>query len=91
MTIQNIKSTNFDLTAAIKSYVEKRMGELDRVLTHLGQPQEARVEIGKISNHHKKGDIFRFEINLKVFALFFLGYFSLPDYKRYLFSLECAA
>lgn len=66
MTIQNIKSTNLDLTEAIKSYVEKRLGELDRVLTNLGQPQDARVEIGKVSNHHKKGDIYRFEINLKV-------------------------
>ncbi len=66
MTIQTIKATNFELTGAIKSYIEKRMGELDRVLTHLGEPQNAHVEIGKVSNHHHSGDIFRFEINLKV-------------------------
>lgn len=66
MTIQAIKATNFALTEAIKSYIEKRLGELDRMLSNLGEPQDAHIEIGKVSNHHKKGDIFRFEINLKV-------------------------
>ena len=66
MNIQAIKRTNIALTEAIKNYVEKRLGELDRVLTHLGEPQNAHVEVGMISNHHKNGDIFRFEINLKV-------------------------
>ena len=66
MNIQAIKATNLVLTEAIKNYVEKRLAELDRLLTNLGQPQDARVEVSKVSNHHKKGDIFRFEINLKV-------------------------
>src|SRR3989344_5333901 len=66
MNIQSIKSTNIGLTEAIKNYCLKRLGELDRLLSNFGQPQDARVEIGKITNHHKKGNIFRFEINLKV-------------------------
>ncbi len=66
MIIQAIKGTNLELTGAIKGYIEKRLGELDRVLTNLGQPQDAHVEIGKISNHHQNGDVYRFEINLKV-------------------------
>src|SRR3989344_8509424 len=66
MVIQTLKTTNLELTPAIKCYIEKRLAELDRVLTNLGQPQDARVEVGKVNNHHKKGDIFRFEINLKV-------------------------
>ena len=71
MNIQSIKSTNIGLTEAIKNYCLKRLGELDRLLSNFGQPQDARVEIGKITNHHKKGNIFRFEINLKVPGRFF--------------------
>ncbi|MEX0877972.1 MAG: ribosome-associated translation inhibitor RaiA [Candidatus Spechtbacterales bacterium] len=72
----NIKSTNIELTEAIKSYVEKRMGELDKFLQNIGDaptdegqhdPIEIDVEVGKDSNHHNKGDdLYRAEINLAV-------------------------
>ena len=72
----NIKATNIELTEAIKGHVEKRIGELDKFLQNVGDtptdeghhdPIEADVEVGKESNHHKKGDdLYRAEINLAV-------------------------
>lgn len=62
-----IKGTAVQLTPAIEDYIQKRIGGLEKYLKRLDSPAvEARVEVGKISGHHKKGDIFRAEINLKL-------------------------
>lgn len=57
--------TNTFLTPAITDYVEKRLSHLDKFIS----PEEidvvmCYVDIGKTSNHHKTGDIFRAEFNL---------------------------
>jgi putative sigma-54 modulation protein len=61
----NIKMTNTFLTPAITDYVEKRLSHLDKFIS----PEEMEVvmcyvDIGKTSNHHKTGDIFKAEFNL---------------------------
>ncbi|MFA6430331.1 MAG: ribosome-associated translation inhibitor RaiA [Candidatus Paceibacterota bacterium] len=61
----NIKMTNTFLTPAITEYVEKRLSHLDKFIN----PEEMEVvmcyvDIGKTSNHHKTGDIFKAEFNL---------------------------
>ena len=61
----NIKMTNTFLTPAITDYVEKRLTHLDKFIS----PEEMEVvmcyvDIGKTSNHHKAGDIFKAEFNL---------------------------
>lgn len=59
----NIKATNIELTPSISSYVEKRISSLEK---YLGQNTDAvvQVEIGKESQHHKSGDIFRAEVRI---------------------------
>ena len=52
------------MTEAIKAYIEKRLSGLDKILSNFPTPQDAHVEVGKTTNHHKKGDIFRCEVNL---------------------------
>lgn len=65
MIKQHVKATNMDLTPAIDAYLADKVRLLEKFV-----PDEeetiARVEIGKTTNHHHKGDIFKAEINLHV-------------------------
>lgn len=54
-----------ELTSAIREYTEEKLSHLDELL-----PEDpsilADVEVGKTTNHHHKGDVFRCEVNLRV-------------------------
>lgn len=61
----NLKTKNFNLTQAIKYYLDAKLNSLDKFLP----PDEsifADVELAKTTKHHQKGDIFKAEINLNV-------------------------
>lgn len=61
----NLKTTNFNLTPAIKTYLENKLVSLDKFLP----PDEsifADVELAKTTKHHQKGDVFKTEINLNI-------------------------
>jgi ribosomal subunit interface protein len=69
----NIKTKNIELDEALVIWVNDRIGELDRILGAFGpddieagekEKVEAFVEIGKISKHHLKGDVFRAEVQI---------------------------
>lgn len=63
----NIKSTLIPLTPAIESYVHKKIGALEKFLKQFKPASvEARVEVGKTTEHHHKGDVFRAEVNLHI-------------------------
>lgn len=66
MNITRIKGTNMDLTDAIKDAVENDLATLDAMVERWGTAVSADVEVGKISNHHQKGEIFRAEVNLTI-------------------------
>ncbi len=59
----NIKTTNITLTEAISDYTSKR---LDAITSFFKDDTTVKcdVELGKTSNHHKNGDIFRAEIHI---------------------------
>lgn len=57
----SIKTTQIELTPALKDYTEKRVSS---VAKFVGETSSAIVEIGKTTAHHSHGDIFRAEINL---------------------------
>ncbi|MDD5341585.1 MAG: ribosome-associated translation inhibitor RaiA [Patescibacteria group bacterium] len=59
----DIKGTNMELTEAIKDYVNEKIGGLEKFFDNI---IEAKVDVGKTSNHHQKGDVFRAEVNLDV-------------------------
>jgi len=60
-----IKATNLELTPAINLYIEKVFNSLERLIASLGEASvETRVEVGRSSYHHKKGDVFFAEVNL---------------------------
>lgn len=66
MHINRIKGTNMELTDAIKDAVADELGTLDAMVGRWGTAASADVEVGKISNHHQKGEIFRAEVNLQI-------------------------
>lgn len=56
-----IKGTNLELTEALKSYTEEKIGNLGRYMDEIF---EARVDLGR-STHHQSG-FFRCEVNLDI-------------------------
>ncbi len=62
----NAKGTNMKLTSDIKDYLLKKIESLQKFLSKTDETILFDVEIGKISKHHKNGDVFRTEINLRI-------------------------
>lgn len=58
-----IKATKMELTPAIEAAVNEKFGGLDKYFDNI---IGCEVEVGKTTNHHNKGDIFRTEVNLEV-------------------------
>jgi putative sigma-54 modulation protein len=59
----NIKATGISLTTSISEYIEKKINMLDKFFQDFDDVL-VNVEVGKISKHHKSGDIFRAEIQI---------------------------
>lgn len=62
----NEKGTNMEITPEIKDYLYKKLAHLEKFLNLADDSVLCDVELGKISQHHKGGDIFRTEINLYI-------------------------
>ena len=61
----HIKTTNIDLTPDVNSQVHEKLSVIEKYLSVEGDKQIlAEVEIGLASKHHKKGDVYRGEINV---------------------------
>ncbi|MBI5799007.1 MAG: ribosome-associated translation inhibitor RaiA [Candidatus Yonathbacteria bacterium] len=62
-----IKTTNIELTSAIENYVEEKIWSVEKfAMPHENENPVVEVEIGKTTNHHEHGDVFRAEVNLSV-------------------------
>lgn len=60
-----VKGTGFALTPAIKDYIDEKVGGLEKFLVRMDlSGVEARVEVGRITEHHHKGNVYRAEVNL---------------------------
>ena len=62
----DIKTTRVTLTPALRAFVERKMAMLATHLAPLDKEGAVRlrVEIGKPSSHHRKGEVFYAEANL---------------------------
>jgi putative sigma-54 modulation protein len=56
----NIKATGISLTPSISEYTEKKVNMLEKFFDN--NEALVNVEVGKITKHHKSGDVFRAEI-----------------------------
>ena len=60
-----IKTTNTELTSYLEKLIEDKLLEVEKVLK--GTPGLfAEIEVGLTSKHHKKGNIYRAEIQIQV-------------------------
>ena len=52
---------NIDVTPALETYLQKKFATLEKFVVSLaGQnPAELTIELGRTTNHHRKGDIYR--------------------------------
>ncbi len=62
----SIKTKNMELTSGIASVIQLRLESLVRKVKRFGNSVSGEVEVGKTSNHHKKGDIYRAEIHVRL-------------------------
>jgi ribosomal subunit interface protein len=60
----SIKTTGLESTPALVDFVNSKLAQVDRFLTS-GEEVLIEVEIGKTTAHHKQGEVFRAEINLR--------------------------
>ena len=63
---KTIKFTGMDSTSQMTDYLERKIDSLDRLIDSADTSVLAQVEVGKITEHHNKGEIFRAEINLHI-------------------------
>lgn len=61
-----VKVTGIELTQAISDYLDKKVTSLDKLIDKEDTSVLARIELGKTTNHHHQGDLFRTEINLHI-------------------------
>ncbi|MFB6181847.1 MAG: ribosome hibernation-promoting factor, HPF/YfiA family [Candidatus Magasanikbacteria bacterium] len=59
----NIQFSNVDSTDALKNYAYDKVDGLQKYFDNI---QQADVNIGRTTNHHKKGDVYYAEVNLHV-------------------------
>jgi ribosomal subunit interface protein len=62
----DIRGEEMGLTEAIVDAIEKKLGGLDKYMETISDPKTLRVNVGKVSDHHKKGDIFKAEADLLI-------------------------
>ena len=60
-----IKGTNIELSDSVYQYINDKIGGLDRFVKNVS-PAECWVEVERTTKHHRSGDIFRAEIQIKL-------------------------
>jgi ribosomal subunit interface protein len=63
---KNVKATNIELTQEISDYLDKRLQSIEKLIDLNDASAIFDVEVGKTTNHHQTGNIFRAEINLHI-------------------------
>lgn len=61
----DIYTKDVELTPAIKEYVEKKVGSLEKFSKN-GIPFEVTVELDRTTHHHNKGLVFRAELQMQI-------------------------
>ena len=60
-----IEAIGTTLTSSLREYVEEKLGHIEKFFSNT-ENVELRVEVGKPSAHHKKGNVFYAEANLRI-------------------------
>lgn len=60
------KGTGLDLTTDLEDLVKQKFEGTERLLKNFPGVVEARVELARTTAHHRTGDIYRAEVNLRL-------------------------
>lgn len=69
-----IKGTNIKLSDSIYNYINKKINELEKFVENVGEEGtgkqnpsvEAWVEVGRTTKHHRTGDVYRAEVQVRL-------------------------
>lgn len=59
----DLKTKNFEITPSIRTYLQDKLNAVDKFLPD-DESIFAEVELAQTTKHHRKGDIFKAEVNL---------------------------
>jgi ribosomal subunit interface protein len=62
----NIKTTDFEMTKEVSSYLSDKLIMIEKFVDKNDKSIKCDVEIGKTTNRHQSGEIFRTEINISI-------------------------
>ena len=77
----NLKATNISLNDDIRSYLERRLSNLGKLIDVEDPAVLIDVELGRSTKHHQSGDIFFAEINIHRGKEAFRAVSNRPDLK----------
>ena len=67
MHINIVQATNIELTDPLRQYVEKKLHNIARkYVSKDDESAQCDVELGKTSNHHQSGNVYRAEFNCHI-------------------------
>lgn len=75
----NLKVTGMEASDAVREYLDKKLEKVGDFAEKEQDEVILRVEIGRTTGHHEKGDIFRAEINTRVLGQDFYAATELED------------
>ena len=62
----NIKTIGLELSPDTKEYVEKKIGSLEKFIQDIRvKPMNIWVEIRRTTSHHRKGDVYKVEVQFQ--------------------------
>jgi len=62
----SLKAKGISLTDAIKAAIEQKLTVLEKKVTKFGPSVNAEVEVGRTTKHHKKGELYRAEVHVRL-------------------------
>lgn len=64
MIKRHVKSTGMEMTDAIEAYLKKKISAMEKFIKG-AEDIIAKIEIGRTSNHHHKGNVFKADVSLQ--------------------------
>ncbi|HCB36095.1 TPA: ribosome-associated translation inhibitor RaiA [Candidatus Azambacteria bacterium] len=63
----NIKATNLELSGSVNAYIDEKINGLEKFIQNVDlSAVECWVEVAKTTTHHRKGDIYRAEADIRL-------------------------
>lgn len=84
----NIKATNTDLTDDVRSYIERRVTKLGKLLKEHSGEVFVYFEIAKTTDHHENGLIYRADANVDIGGKIFYADAVKEDFRTAIDSVK---